>query len=388
MGAPANGPIVSVTDGIVTRGYDVGNAASAGVTGVTGSPFTNIAGSPFISVGGSGSATGSGLSLSFATIPCCDSCSRGEKCDSVRDTLEIAEAIVSAFAGKAKEVEIDGRTFLKFPIAMMVEGVRQAANAPAPELLLRKYFKKALKKKKAKKAITLTYTHPSRTTTKGKQYVGAADKHDDGTGVAVGTVSDIHFVGKKMIGTAMMDVAAMEAAGDGAKEQLKKIRSNKMVQVSLGHRAKIYPLFGRWNGKAFFGVHVDPELDHLAIMEPGMPGACSIKDGCGAPRASAAFAGADREYIVRALARVKAEKSAGFVVQSLIFKKTNGWTSAKARTWAHAHGFRSEKVDETVTSFRLRQRDPGRFSKIRTICLAKSPTGGGCRVTAVGGPLA
>ncbi len=58
-------------------------------------------------------------------------------------------------------------------------------------------------------------------------------------------------------------------------------------------------------------------------------------------------------------------------VQTLIFSKPK-FDRAGAIKWAKDHDFRSDKVDETSTSFRLRQKNPGEFQEgsFRTIELA------------------
>jgi ClpP class serine protease len=53
-------------------------------------------------------------------------------------------------------------------------------------------------------------------------------------------------------------------------------------------------------------------------------------------------------------------------VQSLIFDKKVFPKSSDATAWARDHDFRADKVDETENSWRLRQRDPGEFVRIRT----------------------
>lgn len=49
-------------------------------------------------------------------------------------------------------------------------------------------------------------------------------------------------------------------------------------------------------------------------------------------------------------------------VQTLVFSKES-FTRARAVSWAKEHDFRSDKVDETSTSFRLRQREPDAFQE-------------------------
>lgn len=54
-------------------------------------------------------------------------------------------------------------------------------------------------------------------------------------------------------------------------------------------------------------------------------------------------------------------------IQSLIFSKDHFKTAEEAKNWASKHNFSSEGVDETGESFRLRQKPPGGFKKMRTI---------------------
>ncbi|MFQ5765680.1 MAG: hypothetical protein ACE5GT_12195 [Rhodospirillales bacterium] len=74
----------------------------------------------------------------------------------------------------------------------------------------------------------------------------------------------------------------------------------------------------------------------------------------------------------------------------MIFPKRHWDSAADAREWLKDHDFRSDKLDETETSFRFRQRDPGDFERIRLICLTPRDTRPGdekCRIQAAGGPL-
>jgi len=59
-------------------------------------------------------------------------------------------------------------------------------------------------------------------------------------------------------------------------------------------------------------------------------------------------------------------------VQTLIFPRAR-FTPAEAKAWAHAHQFKSGSVDVTEHSIRLRQEDPSRFSRMRTIRMGSSP---------------
>jgi hypothetical protein len=57
----------------------------------------------------------------------------------------------------------------------------------------------------------------------------------------------------------------------------------------------------------------------------------------------------------------------GSVVQSVLFARDAGWTTAEARAWAKRHKFIARKVDVTAQYIRLRQRDPKSLRRLRTI---------------------
>src|SRR5262245_36683141 len=79
-----------------------------------------------------------------------------------------------------------------------------------------------------------------------------------------------------------------------------------------------------------------------------------------------------------------------FEVQSLIFPKKHWSSAAECKTWAKDHDFKAGSVDETEDSYRLRQRDPEDFTRLRTICVNPGDMDAGsekCKVKAVGGPV-
>lgn len=55
-------------------------------------------------------------------------------------------------------------------------------------------------------------------------------------------------------------------------------------------------------------------------------------------------------------------KKPSMVVQSLIFSKDKFKSASEAKRWAKDHGFKTDKVDDTEGSYRLRQKDPEGFA--------------------------
>lgn len=62
---------------------------------------------------------------------------------------------------------------------------------------------------------------------------------------------------------------------------------------------------------------------------------------------------------------------AGAVVQTLLFPRDR-FTEAKAREWAHRHDWKFGDVDVKDHFIHLRQEDPARFTRIRTVFLGGS----------------
>lgn len=58
-------------------------------------------------------------------------------------------------------------------------------------------------------------------------------------------------------------------------------------------------------------------------------------------------------------------------VQSLLFRRDEGWTAARAKQWAQSHGYRSGDVDVTDQYVHLRQFDPANTTVKRTITLGR-----------------
>lgn len=258
---------------------------------------------------------------SAAETPCCDACAEGHTCTGNSTTsngIVLSHSTSTGnstfvFAAKVIEETIAGEKYLSFPIVMAVEGVRQAANSPAPELILRQIFEPAIKKQqtaglklsakhldkrdndegeeddklKRKKKMSvkdwqlpLVFKHPQR----GKEYVSVKEKHDASTGKPLGYIDNVRFEGKKLVGQAHMSMKLVKKAGEDAILQAERIKRKNLVEVSLGHSARVFPISGRFKGKSFYGIHMSPLLDHLALLGPMDRGACSVKDGCGTPR--------------------------------------------------------------------------------------------------------
>lgn len=80
-------------------------------------------------------------------------------------------------------------------------------------------------------------------------------------------------------------------------------------------------------------------------------------------------------------------KAATTEVQSVIFPKKHWDDADECKKWLKSHDFKSGDVDETSTSWRFRQSDPGKYDRMRTVCLTPTATAPGpdCKVEAIMG---
>jgi hypothetical protein len=99
---------------------------------------------------------------------------------------------------------------------------------------------------------------------------------------AAGRVFNTKMVGNALTAEFWMDEQRMDAMGHSA--MLSGMAEGTMqVEVSTGYFSDDVPLVGEFNGKAHSVAHLNLRPDHVALL-PGQVGACSIADGCGAPR--------------------------------------------------------------------------------------------------------
>ncbi len=133
---------------------------------------------------------------------------------------------------------------------------------------------------------------------------------------------------------------------------------------------------GAGQGAAKLGEHLGRQPDHLGALPatpattkpaapavPGQPRPAPGKD----PDFDKAYA----DFKAQVKSAVQEAAGPGSRVQTLIFDRDHYKKPAEAAAWASDHGFEGKKVDETQGSYRVRQRDPGQFERMRTISLTE-----------------
>jgi hypothetical protein len=92
--------------------------------------------------------------------------------------------------------------------------------------------------------------------------------------------------GGKLLMDAYLDPERAEQVGAG--DIIGRIQEGDVVDVSVGAFVVAQPKMGSYKAKNYKAVWTEITPDHLAFLPKGIPGACDISMGCGAPRAAAA----------------------------------------------------------------------------------------------------
>lgn len=175
-----------------------------------------------------------------------------------------------------REETFEGRTHLVVPLIALVEGVLNSANADQPELAPASEFGKF---PSGWDGRPVTMNHPK----VSDQFVSAnspAVLND----WAIGQLFNTRLVDKKLKTEAWIDIVKAGNLNEDSQELLVRLESNEAIEVSTGLFVEVIQVHGVHEGEEFNGIWSNTVPDHLAMLPAGTIGACSIEDGCGAPR--------------------------------------------------------------------------------------------------------
>lgn len=190
-----------------------------------------------------------------------------------RGSLEI---LASADTAAVRTEIYDGQEYLVVPVVALVEGVLHPCNSEFPELALAETFGKHAAGWNGR---PVTMGHPSR----GGTNVSANSPEVLST-EAIGKLFNTHMDGKKLKTEAWINLERVKEVNGEATLAVQRIRSGDTIEVSTGLFATVSAQEGEYDGKEYAGIWQDTVPDHLALLPAGTTGACSVGDGCGAPR--------------------------------------------------------------------------------------------------------
>jgi len=186
-------------------------------------------------------------------------------------TLQVNQITANA----ADRRVLDGREYAVVPAVALVAGVVNGQLAPTDEVA--KYLD-------AWNGRPLPVRHPR----KNGKYV-SANQPDIIANQVIGQFFNANLVGDRLLGELWIDVAKAQQLGGDALTVLQRLETGQPVEVSTAYYSDLEAGTGSYNGKQYAGIQRNFRPDHIALL-PDELGACSWKDGCGAPRVNCACA--------------------------------------------------------------------------------------------------
>lgn len=181
------------------------------------------------------------------------------------------ERLICNFAGKPRQVILNGAEYLVAPLTMIVEGVLNGSDGPL-------YYpaEELSKNPTVWNGVWMVLNHPK----KDGKYISASEE-----GVidefGLGTVQNAVFVedGAKLVAEGWFEVERVRRIRPSL---LNQIRNGGKTELSTGLAAKKEKAKSgaTFNGTPYTKIARDFRPDHLAIL-PDTTGACSLEDGCG-----------------------------------------------------------------------------------------------------------
>lgn len=105
--------------------------------------------------------------------------------------------------------------------------------------------------------------------------------------VGMGIVLNCQMDGNRLTGELWLNVAKCQSLGGDALATLQRMERGEVVELSSAYFCELEAIPGVFNGNAYSGVQRGLRPDHVALL-PDEVGACSVRDGCGAPRTNQA----------------------------------------------------------------------------------------------------
>ncbi|KKN66748.1 hypothetical protein LCGC14_0468590 [marine sediment metagenome] len=176
-----------------------------------------------------------------------------------------------------RTAEFRGAEHTVIPCVALVEGVLWPANAAAPELALAEEFGRFPQGWNGRPVV---FGHP-----KIDGVPVSASSPDVLEGNSFGQLFNTKLDGIKLKTEIWIDNALVTNLSEEAQKTVEKLKSgDEVIEVSTGMFTMNEIVDGDFDGEHFEAIWRNIVPDHLAVLPEGVPGACSIEDGCGAPR--------------------------------------------------------------------------------------------------------
>jgi len=176
-----------------------------------------------------------------------------------------------------RTAELYGQEHTVIPCIALCEGVLWPANAPAPELALAEEFGRFPDGWNGRPVV---FDHP--------RVDGLAVSASSPNVLEVnsfGQLFNTTLDGTKLKTEIWINNKRAESMSEEAQEVIEGLISGDgVVEVSTGLFTMNEMVDGEYEGQEYSAIWRNIVPDHLAVLPSGVRGACSVEDGCGAPR--------------------------------------------------------------------------------------------------------
>jgi len=173
--------------------------------------------------------------------------------------------------------ELFGQDHTVIPAIAIVEGVLWAADASGPELALAEEFGRYPEGWDGRPVV---FGHP-----KIDGIPVPANTPELLESNALGQLFNTTLEDGKLKTEIWINKALVEKLDEEAQQAVENLTSGEgIVEVSTGLFLQRQPAEGEFNGEPYESIWRNIVPDHFAILPEGITGACSVEDGCGAPR--------------------------------------------------------------------------------------------------------
>jgi hypothetical protein len=182
-------------------------------------------------------------------------------------------------SSKIRTASLFSQDYTVIPCVALVEGVLWPGNATAPELALAEEFGRFPEGWNGRPVV---YDHPR---VEGIPVSASSPSvlEDNAFGQMFNTILD----GTKLKTEIWINEARVAKLSPEAQAVVEDLKTNgSMVEVSTGLFMMAENVEGVFDGQEYSAIWRNVVPDHLAILPAGVRGACSVADGCGAPRAN------------------------------------------------------------------------------------------------------
>lgn len=176
--------------------------------------------------------------------------------------------------GELRTAEYEGREWYVLPVVALVEGVIHAVNSKKPELVRAEKFSRNASAWAGRPVFS---GHPM------EAGVPVSGNLPHVLPTSAGLVFTPRAA-KKLEMEAWLDPERCKT-GKNAR-LLARAKEGKPIEVSVGAFVTLEEKSGDWSGRAYDGEWDVIIPDHLALLDEGQRGACSLAMGCGALRAN------------------------------------------------------------------------------------------------------